>query len=98
MMDFCEHCGKTAEECNLIINVFGNLLCDDCWDKYINLSTGRVEYFVNLANGEEDLEDYDPETLKLFVAAWEKYKSELPMSEQEIQELETAARNVGLLD
>ena len=94
-MTFCGHCGK--EDPELLTTSFGVTLCNNCWDDYINLKPGRVEYFINIANSEADLEDYSPEEIKLFVEAWKTYKSELAMSEQEIQEIESLAKDIGLL-
>lgn len=74
----CTNCGCESEE--LTANAFGEKLCDDCWDNFINSERGLVDAYEQIAAGETFLLDAsaDPYAKEEEIAkAWNKYRKEL---------------------
>ena len=42
MNNLCDKC--QIPSFNRLLNVYGALLCEECWDEYINTPAGKVEY------------------------------------------------------
>lgn len=54
----CDHCLRMVAYDEILKTVYGDYICEDCWDNYINAKFGLAEYFVNIANGEADPRDF----------------------------------------
>lgn len=93
-MNTCEKCNKTTY--NLLETVYGEILCEDCWDEYINTERGLVEYFGNIICEEAKMTDFDADFLCSVIASWNKYKYILPIDL--VYDWEKLAKNIGLLD
>ena len=87
-MKFCLECGKPNPEFK---NAYGESLCEDCWDEYINSDRGKVEYFLSITRGEESLCAFDADFLCTVVRCWKENKNLLTLPEAEIVEAEEIA-------
>jgi hypothetical protein len=56
------------------MNVYGELLCEDCWDEYICTPRGKVEYLIGINNGDYSASEFDDEFLKELAKTWDEYK------------------------
>lgn len=93
-MEFCSKCGCSTYE--PIKTAFGDSLCEDCWDEYINSDRGLIEYFRSICE-EENPEEYDADFLCSVKRAWNEYSNDVYLTGQDIYELEKKAREIGLL-
>lgn len=93
-MEFCTRC-MSPEPLNQ--TAYGNPLCDECWDEYLDSNQGKVEYFLNIVRGQEDVRSFDADFLFTVIRSWNAYKNLLDLSEAEIAEYEEIAFHIGLL-
>ena len=93
-MIFCNECGKPN---TVFKNAFGEILCEECWDEYINSDRGKVEHFINIVMGEEDLAAFDADHLGNIVNSWTTHKSLLNLTEKEIKTYEDIASLMCLI-
>jgi hypothetical protein len=91
----CSNCKKEVEL--TIPNSYGESLCNDCWDDYIITERGKLEYFVSLVRGEEDLRAFDADELGEIVVSWNKYKFDTEFSKKEIEQFEIIAARLNLM-
>jgi hypothetical protein len=54
----CDHCLRIVDYDEILKTVYGDYICEDCWDNYINSDSGLAEYFVRIANGDGDPRDF----------------------------------------
>ena len=94
-MEYCSRC-MAPEPLNQ--TVYGNHLCDDCWDEYINSEQGKVEYFILITNGAESISAFDADALGEIVVSWKNNKHLINLDEDEIEEIEAAAFKLGILE
>ena len=47
-MGYCADCDTHHRD--LKRTAYGDYLCEDCWDDYLNTDAGKVEYFVDICN------------------------------------------------
>ena len=94
-MAYCVKCGKEIKE--LFVTAYGKIRCDICYDDYLMTDKGKVDYFVGLVNGILSIEDYDADFLGYLSVCWRKYRNELGLTMQAIQEIEEKAKQLGLL-
>lgn len=92
-MKFCLECNKPNPEFK---NAYGENLCEDCWDEYINSDRGKVEYFLNITNGNAKLCNFDADFLGTVVISWKEHKHLLDLSEEEIAEAEEIAMHLQI--
>lgn len=92
-----EYCSRCMEPCPLNQTLYGEPLCEDCWDEYIESEQGKIEYFVLIANGAEDIRAFDADHLGEIISSWNKNKYNIILDEDEIEELEEIAFHIGLL-
>jgi hypothetical protein len=90
-------CAKCNHSGRVLLTLYKEYLCEDCWDDYLATPKGKVEYFVDVANGIDPISDYDADFLGEAANSWNKYKHELDLSEKEIEEIEIRAISLGLL-
>lgn len=91
-------CSKCSKEVELTIpNSYGESLCEDCWDEYINTDRGKLEYFISLVRDEEDLKAFDADGLGEIVTSWNKYKFDTEFSKADIEKFEIIAARLNLI-
>lgn len=90
----CDRCEISGD---LHLTIYGELLCEDCWDDYINSEQGRVEYLVSITKGAEDLRTFDADFLGVVARSWNKYKDYTVFSNTEKSEIETTAKRLNIL-
>lgn len=73
-MPSCSNCGKKAF-LDIYKTVYGDKLCADCWNEYINTDKGLVEYLVAVANGDYDKGYLDADFTGLIMLSWEANKN-----------------------
>ena len=93
----CTNCFRPEDECELLKNAYGDWLCEDCWDEYINTDEGKVEYFINICLNGEPIEDFDADFLGEATQSFLKNASELDLEPAQILDLENRAAELGLL-
>ena len=86
IINCCDKCYKRTN--NLILNIYGALLCEDCWDEYINTPEGKVEYLVGIVKSEYPVSSFDPDFLGYALVQWHKNRSQLDISDEEIEAIE----------
>jgi hypothetical protein len=94
-MDYCLECGFQSED--TFRTVYGEVLCEECWEDYLCSKRGKVEYFVGICVGTFEPDDFDADYLGLMVQAYLEYKEELDLEPHQLLELEDKARELGLL-
>lgn len=90
----CSKCKCTSYD--LIYSAFGDELCDDCWDEYINSDKGLVEYFISICE-DENPDEFDADFLCSVSRAWLEYLPKLALTGQRISELNQKAKELNLL-
>ena len=93
-MNRCDKCGTPTND--LILNIYGALLCEECWDDYINTPEGKVEYLVGLAKAEYPVSSFDADFLGFAVVQWHKNVSQFDISDEEINEIENKLKQLEL--
>ena len=91
----CANCEENKIE--LLKTAYGDYICEDCWNEYINTDTGRLEYLIGICNGDYPVEDFDADFLGLVVVSWMINYSMLDLTPQERFDIEEKARKLGLL-
>lgn len=91
----CANCDKTRGE--FLRTAYGDYLCEDCWDEYINTEVGRLEYFIGICNGDYPASEFDADFLYEVVKSWMLHYSKLEFTPQQRFDLEEKARKLGLL-
>lgn len=91
----CANCDKTRGE--FLKTAYGDYLCEDCWDDYINTETGRLEYLIGICNGDYPAEEFDAEFLGEVAKSWMINYDKLDFTPQQRFEIEEKARKLGLL-
>ena len=91
----CTKCGRETEE--FFNTLYGECLCDHCYDDYLMTDEGKVEYMFGITTGREELKDYDSDFLGHVAACWKKYSGQLDLSDTEVLLIEAKASALGLL-
>jgi hypothetical protein len=94
-MGYCANCDAHRKE--LLKTAYGDFLCEDCWDDYINTEAGRLEYLIGICNGDYPADDFDAEFLGEVAVSWMINYSKLDLTIQERFDIEQKARELGLL-
>jgi SRSO17 transposase len=94
-MGYCANCDTHRKE--LLKTAYGDYICEDCWDEYINSDRGLIEYFIAICNEDYSLEEFDADFLCSVIRAWNEYSNDVYLTGQDIYELEKKAREIGLL-
>lgn len=94
-MDYCAICDTRHKE--LLKTAYGDYICEDCWDDYINTPTGRLEYLIGICNGDYPASDFDAEFLGEVAVSWISHRNFLNYTPQELANIEGKARELGLL-
>ena len=94
-MSCCEQCGRRQAE--LLKTVYGEFVCEDCWDDYICTDKGRVEYLIGICAGDYPASDFDADFLGYVAVSWREHRDEVCCPPLEIAEIEEKAIALGLL-
>ena len=94
-MEYCLECGFQTED--TFRTVYGEVLCEECWEDYLCSARGKVEYFVGICDGTFALDEFDADYLGMVVQAFLENKEELDLEPHQLLELEDKARELGLL-
>ena len=91
----CINCGKTKGE--FFKTAYGDTLCAECWDNYINTDNGRLEYLIGICYGDLPIEEFDAEFLGTVAISYMTHYDLLDLTEEQRLELEKKAKELGLL-
>jgi hypothetical protein len=94
-MGYCANCDTHHKE--LLKTAYGDYLCVDCWDEYINTGTGRLEYLIGICNGDYPMDEFDADFLGEVALSYRLYYNLLDLTPSQRLELEDKARELGLL-
>ena len=91
----CDKCLRSVE--TRLLNVYGTLLCEDCWDDYLFTDEGKVEYIIGITRGDYPIEYFDADFLGMCATQWYKNKDQFDISDDEIARIEDLAKLIDLL-
>lgn len=91
----CANCDKTRGE--FLKTAYGDFLCGDCWDDYINTDVGRLEYLIGICNGDYPASEFDAEFLCEVAKSWMINYNMLDFTPRQRAEIEEKARELGIL-
>lgn len=91
----CANCDKTGVE--FLKTAYGDFLCENCWDDYINTEAGKLEYLIGICRGDYPASEFDSEFLGEVVVSWMTHYHMLDFTPQERFELEEKARELGII-
>ncbi len=94
MTTLCDKC--FAPMFDGILNVYGAMLCEDCWDEYICTPEGKVEYLIGIARADYPASEFTADFLCFAVIQWYKNKNQLDISDDEIKEIEATLKRIKL--
>lgn len=94
-MDYCIECGFQSED--TFRTVYGEVLCEDCWDDYLCSKRGKVEYFVGICSGELPVEEFDADFLGSVAKSYMINHDKLELTREQKAALEERAIELGLL-
>ena len=69
----CNKCDKALGE--YLLTAYGDAVCEDCWDRYICSSEGKLEYLIGICRGDYPATDFDNEFLLEVVESWNENKN-----------------------
>ena len=95
MTCFCDKCLEPAVD--RILNTYGALLCEDCWDEYICTPESKVEYLVGIAKADYPAAEFDEGFLRFAAIQWQRNKDKFVMTENEITEIENKLKQIRIL-
>lgn len=95
MIYVCSKCGKPTTE--KLVSIYGEQLCEDCWDEYLFTDEGKVEYIVSIVYRNCKLSDFDADFLGFAAIQWYKNKDRFKLPEQDINLIESCAKILGIL-
>ena len=94
-MGYCANCDSHDKE--LLKTIYGDYLCEDCWDDYICSDIGMVEYMISILKGECPVDEFDADFLGRVVVNWRINYNMFDLSAEELKELEQKATELGLM-
>ena len=95
-MKHCIKCNRKVDD--LFESLYGETMCEFCWDDYLMTDKGKVEYLVGIVRGDYPMDYFDADFLGHVAVCWKKYRAEiLPLTLSEIQVIDAKAKALGLL-
>ena len=94
-MGYCADCDTHHRD--LKRTAYGDYICEDCWDEYINTDAGRLEYLIGICDETYPISDFDADFLCDVAKSWMINFSLLNLTPQERYNLEQKARKLGIL-
>ena len=95
MSAHCANCGIHSSD--LLKTVYGDIICEDCWDEYINTDAGRLEYLVGICYGDLPISEFDADFLGSVAKSWRAYATVLDLTAEQFTEIEQKAKKLGIL-
>ena len=92
----CANCDKTLGG-DSFKTVYGDQLCEDCWDDYICTEAGRLEYFIGFCREDYHPDEFDADFVYEAVKSYKINYNMLDFTDEQRFELEEKARELGLL-
>lgn len=94
-MKHCIKCNRKVDD--LFESLYGETMCEYCWDDYLMTDKGKVEYLVGIVRGDYPMESFDADFLGHVAVCWRRYIYEINLTDDEIAEIEAKAEALGLL-
>lgn len=94
MKNLCDKCTCYSKE--RLLSIYGELLCEDCWDDYMRTQESKVEYLVGLANADYPVEDFSINLIYFAMFQWYKNKDKFDISDDEITRIENYVKFLNL--
>lgn len=94
-MGYCTKCDTHHRE--LLKTAYGDYICVDCWDEYINTDAGMLEYLIGICNDDYPMSDFDADFLGAVSVSYQRNNNKLDFTEEQRLELEDKAHKLGLL-
>jgi hypothetical protein len=91
----CANCDKTHGE--FLKTAYGDFLCEDCWDEYINTEAGRLEYLIGICRGDYPVDEFDADFLGAVAFSYKINYDKLDLTAEELTKLEQKAMELGIL-
>lgn len=92
----CANCNKTGSG-DFFKTAYGDWLCEDCWDDYINTDMGRLEYLISICTGDCPVEEFDADFLYEAAKSYRINYNMLDLTAEQLTELEQKAKDLGIL-
>jgi hypothetical protein len=89
----CANCDKIG----VLKTVYGDWLCEDCWDEYICTKAGMLEHLIGICKRDYPIDDYDADFLGEVAKSWRTHATMLDFTPEELTELEQKAIELGIL-
>lgn len=94
MKNLCDKCSVYSKE--RMLNIYGALLCEDCWDDYMRTPESKVEYLVGLANDDFPASDLSVNLAYFALFQWHKNKDQFDISDDEVRRIEDKIKFLNL--
>ena len=94
MKNLCDKCTCYCKE--RLLNIYGELLCEDCWDTYMRTPESKVEYLVGIANEDYSAIDLGINLIYFAMFQWHKNKDQFDISDDEITRIENYVKFLNL--
>lgn len=92
----CINCNKSLKE-NSFKTVYGDQLCEDCWDDYLCTEAGMLEYLIGICFGSLSAQDFDADFLGGITKSYKINSKKLNLTAEQLAELEQKATVFGIL-
>ncbi len=92
----CANCDKTLGG-DSFKTVYGDQLCEDCWDDYICTEAGKLEYLIGICFGDLPVEEFDADFLGEVAKSYQKNYSKLNLTHEQLSILEDKALELKIL-
>lgn len=94
-MKHCIKCNRKVD--TTFESLYGETMCEFCWDDYLMTDKGKVEYLVGIVRGDYPMDYFDADFLGHVATCWRRYIYEINLTDDEIAEIEAKAEALGLL-
>jgi DNA-directed RNA polymerase subunit RPC12/RpoP len=94
-MKHCIKCNRKVDD--LFESLYGETMCEYCWDDYLMTDKGKVEYLVGIVRGDYPMDYFDADFLGHVATCWRRYIYEINLTDDEMAEIEAKAVALGLL-
>jgi recombinational DNA repair protein (RecF pathway) len=92
----CANCDKTLGG-DSFKTAYGDWLCEDCWDDYINTEAGKLEYLIGICAGDLPVEEFDADFLYEVAKSYRINYEKLDLTREQKAALEEKAMELGIL-
>jgi hypothetical protein len=92
-MEFCNNCVKPG----YAKNVYGETLCEECWEDYLFTDRGKVEYIISVVKEEIAITNLDADFLGHCAVQWYNNRGQFKIADEDILIIEEFAERTGIL-